>query len=118
MSTPSSLSGAVERFRDAYHARPDLLAQLGDWTMAVVLNASDTGEALTVRIRGGRVEGWTDGHAEEPEVEITSDAATLREVLALTRRPDEPYLFGELTVRGAQQDFLRLDWLFAALGAP
>jgi hypothetical protein len=118
MSAAAELSSAVERFRDAYHARPDLVEQLKDWTKAIVLHASDTGEAVTVRIEGGRVEGWAAGDPAGAEVVITSDATTLREVLELKRRPDEPYLFGELTVRGAQEDFLRLDYLIASLGAP
>jgi hypothetical protein len=118
MSAAANLSNAVERFRDAYHARPDLLEELKDWTRAIVLQASDTGEAVTVRIHGGRVEGWSEGEAAAAEVVITSDATTLRDVLELRRRPDDPYLFGELTVRGAQEDFLRLDYLIASLGAP
>lgn len=107
------LTQAALKFRDAYHARPDLLAEHGDWNRTLCLVAADTGESVVVRIIAGRIVDCTEGAAGE--VVITSDAKTLREILELRRGPNEPYLFGDLVVRGPEADFLRLDYLTTRL---
>ena len=48
MST--ELSRAALRFRDAYHARADLVAEQADWTKTIALVATDTGEAVDIYI--------------------------------------------------------------------
>lgn len=109
----TTLLNAALTFRDAYHARADLLAEHSSWTVSIALVAADTGEAVAVRICAGRIVDCLHGAAGD--VVIMSDATTLREILELRRGPNEPYLFGELVVRGPEADFLRLDYLTTRL---
>jgi hypothetical protein len=46
---------------------------------------------------------------------VSSDQRTLEEVLRLRLGPNEPYLFGELTVQGPEADFVRLDYIATEL---
>lgn len=112
MTTPLAL--AANRFRDAYHARADLVAEQADWSRTIALVASDTGESVAVRIAQGRIVECVD-QSDAGDVVITADARTLCDILDLRQGPNEPYLFGELVVRGPEADFIRLDYLTTRL---
>jgi hypothetical protein len=57
------------------------------------------------------------GAAGPATLEISGELRTLCDVLELRRDPNEPYLFGELVVRGPEADFLRLDYIASKLCA-
>jgi hypothetical protein len=109
-----TLAHALARFVAAYHARPDLVAEQHDWTRAIRLVASDSGESILLHVEGGRAAAWEPASAGG-DVIITAQAATLCDVLELRRGPNEPYLFGELVVRGTEADFFRLDYITSRL---
>ncbi|MBL8953350.1 MAG: hypothetical protein JNK82_21430 [Myxococcaceae bacterium] len=110
-----TLADSARVFCSAYAARADLAQGFRGWTKAIALIASDTGEEVVVMIRDGRVLGCESGSGRG-DVIITAEAQTLSDVLELKRGANEPYLFGELTVRGAEEDFLRLDYVTSVLG--
>jgi hypothetical protein len=110
MSLLESLMGfAVE-----YHARPELVKEQRGWSRTIALVAGDSGEQVGARVDDGRIIEIYD-EPRPSDVTIRSDAATLREILELRRSPNEPYLFGELTVQGSEADFLRLDYIAGCL---
>ena len=53
--------------------------------------------------------------ADAPTLVVSADQRTLEGVLRLRLGPNEPYLFGELTVRGPEADFVRLDYIASVL---
>ncbi len=110
-----TLAASAKAFCAAYAAREDLAQGFRGWTKAIALVASDTGESVVVMIRDGRVLGCESG-VGRGDVVITSNAQTLSEVLELKRGANEPYLYGELLVRGAEEDFLKLDYITSVLG--
>ncbi len=107
------LGSALRRFVDAYHASPALVAEQAGWSRTIRLVASDTRATLALRIDDGHVTDLASD--EEADVVITSDEATLCDILELRRGPNEPYVFGELTVRGPEADFFRLDYITTRL---
>ena len=110
----SSLSAALARFVVQYHARTELVAEQRGWDCVVVLAATDTDDRLTVCVEDGRIVAVRNG--EEPaRLVIRADRQTLFDILELRRGPNEPYLFGELTVHGAEADFVRLDYITESL---
>lgn len=110
----AALSAAATGFVARYAARPELVAEQAGWTLTIALTASDTGESVSVRVEDGRV---TELKAASGPGDLTvlADAETLIAVLDLRRSPNEAYLFGELVVRGAESDFVRLDYLASVL---
>jgi hypothetical protein len=114
MSTPQAgLEGALCVFLEAYRARPALVAQQAGWSPTIALCATDTGACASVRFADGRPQpGAPAGH---PTLVVSSDQRTLEEVLRLRLGPNEPYLFGELTVQGPEADFVRLDYIATEL---
>ena len=109
----SALAEAARHFVNAYHERAELVAEQKGWRCAIALVAVEGG-AVTVRVEDGRITGVVD-HEEPADVLITSDLSTLTDVLELRRHPNEPYVFGELTLRGPEADFLRLDYIATLL---
>ena len=108
MSTPQTeLDEALAVFLDAYRARPALVTQQAGWSPTIALCATDTGASARVRF----ADGWPhpDAGGGPPTLVISSDQRTLEEVLRHRLGPNEPYLFGELTVQGPEADFVRLD---------
>ena len=110
-----SLLTAARAFCAAYHARSGLAQGFAGWTKTIALVASDSGAAVAVHIADGQLVACVEGEAAG-DVVITSDEQTLREILELKRGPNEPYLFGDLLVRGPEEDFLRLDYISSVLG--
>jgi len=114
MSTPQAgLEDALAVFLDAYRARPELVAGQAGWNPTIALRATDTGACASVRFADGRPQ--TDEAAPQPTLVVSSDQRTLEEVLRLRLGPNEPYLFGELTVAGPEADFVRLDYIATEL---
>jgi hypothetical protein len=109
------LAESMQTFRAAYEAKTELINGLRGWTKVIVLVASDCEESVALHICEGRIVACVE-REREGDVVITSDLATLRDILELRRGPNEPYLFGDLLVRGPEEDFLRLDYITAVLG--
>jgi hypothetical protein len=112
-----SLAAATQHFVARYAAAPVLVAEQAGWTLTIALSASDTEEAVGVRVEDGRV--VEVGPLREPgQLTVVAGAETLIDVLELKRSPNEAYVFGELVVRGQEADFVRLDYVASALCLP
>jgi hypothetical protein len=114
---------ALAAFVEAYQARPDLVAEQRGWSPVIALAGSDAPARVVVSLQDGRVARVAAGVAMGREgtapppatLEITGGLDTLCDVLMLRRDPNEPYLFGELLVMGAEADFVRLDYIASRL---
>ena len=109
------LEQALGCFLRAYQARPELVAEQRGWSPVIALSAIDAEARATVVLSDGRVASVAD--ARPPTLEISGELRTLCDVLELRRDPNEPYLFGEIVVRGPEADFLRLDYIASQLCA-
>jgi hypothetical protein len=103
----------TQDFVAAYHGRPALVGECRGWRCTIALRCPDSGEAVSVQVEDGRVVAVAEGG--EGTLRVTADAAVLEAVLLRRRSPNEPYLFGELLVQGAEADFLQLDYVATTL---
>lgn len=108
------LDTALATFLQAYAARPDLVAQQRGWSPTIELRATDSQASATVSFADGLPEKRLRAGAP-PTLVVSADERTLCDVLDLKISPNEPYLFGELTVRGPEADFIRLDYIATAI---
>jgi putative sterol carrier protein len=108
------LAASAAYFADVYNAHQTLSREQKAWTRSIAIAASDSDEAVTIRVDNGRISAVLN-RSSEWDVLITADSATLRDILELRRSPNEPYIFGELTVQGSEADFLRLDYIATML---
>jgi hypothetical protein len=109
----SELRSALAVFVAAYLARPELVRLQKGWSPRIRLRATDTPAEVTVRFVDGVP--LVESAPAEPTLVVSSDERTLCDVLRLQLSPNEPYLFGELTVQGAEADFVRLDYIATEL---
>jgi putative sterol carrier protein len=108
------LNQALHNFVAIYHATEKLVAEQADWQCAIQLLATDTQEMLTLRLVNGRV--VEIGHdLAQADLLVKAEMTTLLDILEFRRDPNEPYLFGELTIQGAEAHFLRLDYVVTQL---
>lgn len=110
------LDEAARAFVERYHADAKLCGEQADWDCRVLLQASDATEQVALGIRKGRVESLTecDGPAN---LIVTASLRTLVDILQLRLNPNQPYLFGELTLQGEEADFMRVDYVASRLCA-
>jgi len=108
------LEQALGCFVRAYQAQPRLVAEQRGWSPVIALEATDTGARVAVTLADGQVSG-PDDVGVPATLEIRGEQQILCDVLELRRDPNEPYLFGELVVRGPEADFLRLDYIASRL---
>lgn len=103
-----------------YHENQALVREQKGWHLTLALECTDSDEAVWLRIADGLAvelrELQATGAPPQSDVVVRAERAILRDILALRRLPSEPYLFGELLVRGPEPDFLRLDYIVSALG--
>jgi hypothetical protein len=109
----TDLDSALTVFLGAYEQRPDLAGGQKGWSPLIELRATDTGACTAVQFADGRAVRVAP--SARPTLIVSSDERTLCEVLALRLSPNEPYLFGELTVQGPEADFVRLDYIATEL---
>jgi hypothetical protein len=120
----TELVTAARAFARRYEGHASLARDLEGWSCRVKLLASDAREAVTLTVDDGRVTGitgdapGTTGGEGEAELTVTAERAILLDILALRLNPNQPYVFGELTVSGDEADFLRVDYIASTLCAP
>jgi urease accessory protein UreE len=110
----TNLNQALYNFVATYHATENLVLEQADWQCAIKLFATDSQETLTLRLVNGRV--IEIGHdLDQEDLLVKAEEAILLDILEFRRDPNEPYLFGELTIQGAEALFLRLDYVVTQL---
>ena len=113
----TALKTSLDVFLRAYAAQTALVAEQRGWSPVIALHATDAGARVRLDLDDGVViRADRDDGAREPTLVVSADLKVLRDVLELRCDPNEPYLFGELTVAGPEADFLRLDYIATRLG--
>ena len=107
---------AAEEFVAIYHADAKLCADQADWECVVRLQASDAPQRVTIAVRNGRVRALSAG-TDTANLIVTAPLQILLDILQLRLNPNQPYIFGELTVSGQEADFMRVDFVASTLCA-
>lgn len=113
---PHELLDAAVSFAELYHASDALLRDNRGWSLTIALLATDSQDAVWLRVDDGHLVEVKPIPSDTPAVIVVrAECAVLRDILRLERLPNEPYLFGELVVEGPEPDFLRLDYILTSL---
>ena len=80
-----------------------------DWSRVAALRLLDTGVTFTMDVDRGEILARPQGHVGTPDIVVTTDSETFCDMFWGDLNPVQKYLRGEITVKGSQEDVMRLD---------
>lgn len=110
-NSSSDLFAALDQFRDKVNANGRLRQMNRDWNRDIDVVVRDQPDVhAAIRMREGQME-WLPEESESPDIVLTAPESVLIDIFSGRSTPTEPYLDGSLTLRGSQEDVLRLDFV-------
>lgn len=104
---PDLLEGILDRFAEACTTNLRLTQMNRDWHRTILVVA-DEGERYWLRCEGGPVHRL-EQEAEAVDLSVEGPRQILCDIFSGASPPTEPYMTGDLRVRGSQDDIMRLD---------
>jgi putative sterol carrier protein len=80
-----------------------------DWSRRLHFTCTDNGVTFTMEVERGEIVAVERGHVGVPDIVVSTDSETFCDMFWGDLNPVQKYLRGEITVRGSQEDVLRLD---------
>lgn len=80
-----------------------------DWTRVLHFACSDTQQRFTMDVVRGEIVATEVDHVGVPDIIVTTTSETFCDMFWGDLNPVQKYLRGEITVRGSQEDVMRLD---------
>ena len=105
-----ALNGVIHRYR----INESLYADMRGWYCTIRLETTDANDCVLLNIEDGQVSEIVEGPSL-PSLTVRSERQVLLDILQFRLDPNQPYLFGELTIQGNEDDFLRLDYVVTRL---
>jgi putative sterol carrier protein len=107
MATGAEIIEALADFATRCNANAKLRKMLREWSRTVYFQATDTGDGFTVVIRSGEIIAAGAGGA--PDLVVSATSEDLCDLFWGDLNPAQKYLNGEIQVRGAAADVMRID---------
>lgn len=102
---------ALDHFREKVNENARLRQMNRDWNRDIAVVAKDLPDVqASIAMREGMM-AWEPHTAENPHIVLTAPFEVLIGIFRGDSTPTEPYLEGTLTLRGTQEDVLRLDFV-------
>ena len=80
-----------------------------DWSRVLHFTCSDTGVTFSMDVDRGEIIATPPGHVGVPDIVVTTTSETFCDMFWGDLNPVQKYLRGEITVKGSQEDVMRLD---------
>lgn len=80
-----------------------------DWSRVLHFVSSDTGDTFSMDVQKGEIISTPSGHVGLPDIVVTTTSETFCDMFWGDLNPVQKYLRGEITVKGSQEDVMRLD---------
>ena len=80
-----------------------------DWSRTLHFICSDTGTVFSMLVDRGEILATPEGHQGTPDIVVTTDSENFCDMFWGDLNPVQKYLRGEITVKGSQEDIMRLD---------
>lgn len=109
MATRDEIAEAYADWREHCNANPRLRRMLRGWDRVVHLSASDTGDAFTVTVTDTMIGELVDGAQGPADLVVTATSEDFADLFWGDLNPSEKYMSGEIVLRGAPDDVMRLD---------
>jgi len=80
-----------------------------DWTRMLHFVCSDVDVRFSMDVDRGEIVRVETGHVGQPDIVVTTTSETFCDMFWGDLNPVQKYLKGEITVKGSQEDVMRLD---------
>jgi len=80
-----------------------------DWSKVLHFVCTDSGETFTMVVERGEILSTPQGHHGAPDLVVATTSETFCDMFWGDLNPVAKYLRGEITVKGTQEDVMRLD---------
>ncbi len=104
----SSLLETLQRFAAACNSNQRLQQMNHDWDRLILVQPDDADEEHWIRYRDG-VAVIVAGVGDPADLIVEGTSEVLVNIFSGDATPTEPYMSGDLRVRGSQDDVMRLD---------
>lgn len=105
------LQEAIQRFNKKVDEDPELKKELTGIRKTVQLELEGS-ESYYFVLENAKVDGFTKGHVDVPDIRVISTAETLRQLWTKQLRPMKAIATRKLQVKGSIDDLLRLRKFF------
>ena len=109
MATTEELLEAFAEWRTRSNDNPRLTKMVKGWDRVIHFTASDTGQGYTMVVEGQQLSELSVGHVGQPDVIVAGSSEDFCDMFWGDLNPSEKYMSGEITLRGSQQDVMRID---------
>ncbi len=109
MADWDELSDALEEYTSTCNANERLRKMQRDWTRRLHFACSDSTDTFTMVVERGEITSTQRGHDGLPDIIVTTTSETFCDMFWGDLNPVQKYLRGEITVKGSQEDVMRLD---------
>jgi len=110
MATREEVERALERVRARFED-PDLRASFRAFTKSLQFTFEDLGTSFILKVVNGEVRSLREGEVESPDIFVTLRSDALVEIMEGRLNPVQAYMRGQLRVKGAMLDLLKLQKL-------
>jgi len=80
-----------------------------DWSRTLHFICADTGSTFSMMVERGEILSVPEGHVGTPDIVVTAESEIFCDMFWGDLNPVQKYLRGEITVKGSQEDIMRLD---------
>jgi putative sterol carrier protein len=103
------LAEALADYTESCNGNERLRKMQRDWTRVLHFACSDTDATFTMEVVRGEIVSSAEGHVGTPDIVVTTTSEIFCDMFWGDLNPVQKYLRGEITVKGSQEDVMRLD---------
>jgi len=109
MASQGEILDALADYAARCNNNDKLRHMMRDWSRLVVFQASDTGDEFTMEVTNGRIVAAGAGTSAQADLIVSATSEDLCDLLWGDLNPTQKYLNGEIVIRGAAADVMRID---------
>jgi putative sterol carrier protein len=117
MASQEEILDALVDYATRCNANLRLRRMLQGWTRLVHFHTLDGDASFAVRIDSGEIVDTCAGASGEPDLVVTATSEDLCDLFWGDLNPTEKYLNGDIVIRGAAADVIRIDAMASVLWA-
>lgn len=117
MASETEILDALADYATRCNSNLKLRRMLHGWSRLIHFRTLDTAETFTVRIANGEIVGIDAGAAGQPDLEVSARSEDLCDLFWGDLNPTKKYLNGEIVIRGAAADVMRIDAMASLIWA-